>query len=195
MITFILSDKGKLLKGKLMVTLTNRLHVRPVIESDLESLFKIYGNPATNTFNPRGPHIDIAHSREVLCKWLDHWQINGFGNCAISLLDQNEIIIGFGGLSIVNFNEVRTTNLGYRLSSEYWGRGLATEFSICALKHGFGSINLTEISAVVRKNHYASQKVLLKSGLKYIREISDIKDEEPSLLYSQKKKDWIIGYI
>ncbi|HBY3884844.1 GNAT family N-acetyltransferase, partial [Klebsiella pneumoniae] len=33
-----------------MLVQTNRLYLRPVISSDLNDLFKIYGDPATNTF-------------------------------------------------------------------------------------------------------------------------------------------------
>ncbi|HBR7649136.1 GNAT family N-acetyltransferase [Klebsiella pneumoniae] len=82
-------------------------------------------------------------------------------------------------------------NLGYRLSTEAWGKGLATEFAIYAIKFGFDVIKLTEISAVVRENHLASQKVLQKSGLRYVKEIHDVKDAPPSLLYSISVDEWL----
>ncbi|VGG66788.1 transposase [Klebsiella pneumoniae] len=52
-------------------------------------------------------------------------------------------------------------------------------------------IKLTEISAVVRENHLASQKVLQKSGLRYVKEIHDVKDAPPSLLYSISVDEWL----
>ncbi|HEN1476636.1 TPA: GNAT family N-acetyltransferase [Klebsiella pneumoniae] len=61
------------------------------------------------------------------------------------------------------FSIIVINNLGYRLSTEAWGKGLATEFAIYAIKFGFDVIKLTEISAVVRENHLASQKVLQSS--------------------------------
>ncbi|WP_239685789.1 GNAT family N-acetyltransferase, partial [Enterobacter roggenkampii] len=45
-----------------------RLYLRPVTESDLDDLFRIYGDPATNTFNPAGPYPDIKHAKNVLGK-------------------------------------------------------------------------------------------------------------------------------
>ncbi len=117
-------------------------------------------------------------------RWLDHWQTHSFGNWAISPLTNPEKIIGFGGLGIRNYDDIVINNLGYRLSTEAWGKGLATEFAIYAIKFGFDVIKLTEISAVVRENHLASQKVLQKSGLRYVKEIHDVKDAPPSLLYS-----------
>lgn len=70
-------------------------------------------------------------------------------------------------------------------------KGLATEFAIYAIKFGFDVIKLTEISAVVRENHLASQKVLQKSGLRYVKEIHDVKDAPPSLLYSISVDEWL----
>ncbi len=75
--------------------------------------------------------------------------------------------------------------------SRAWGKGLATEFAIYAIKFGFDVIKLTEISAVVRENHLASQKVLQKSGLRYVKEIHDVKDAPPSLLYSISVDEWL----
>ena len=41
---------------------TARLRLRPVTESDVDDLFRIYGSPATNTFNPAGPYPNRAHA-------------------------------------------------------------------------------------------------------------------------------------
>lgn len=170
---------------------TDRLYLRPVIASDLTSLFKIYGDPATNTFNPAGPYPDIDYAKKVLHHWLDHWQTHGFGNWAISQQDKPEKIIGFGGLSIRSYIDITINNLGYRFSTDSWGNGFATEFSKYAISHGFDDIKLTEISAVVREAHIASRKVLEKSGLRYIKDIHDVKDAPPSLLYSLTISEWL----
>lgn len=116
-----------------MLVQTNRLYLRPVISSDLNDLFKIYGDPATNTFNPAGPYPNIDNAKMVMNRWLDHWQTHSFGNWAISPLTNPEKIIGFGGLGIRNYDDIVINNLGYRLSTEAWGKGLATEFAIYAI--------------------------------------------------------------
>lgn len=170
---------------------TTRLCLRPVMASDVADLFRIYGDPATNTFNPAGPYPDIDHAKTVLNRWLAHWQTHSFGSFAISLLESPEKIIGFGGLSIRSYGDCVINNLGYRLSTDAWGKGLATEFATRAVRYGFDDRKLTEISAVVRANHLASQNVLEKTGLRYVREIHDIKDAPPSLLYSLTLTEWM----
>lgn len=112
-----------------MLTENSRLHLRPVNASDVEDLFRIYGDPATNMFNPAGPYPDISHARNVLARWLSHWENYRFGNWAIALKKNPERIIGFGGLSIISYDDTPIMNLGYRFSTESWGKGLATEFA------------------------------------------------------------------
>ena len=170
---------------------TSRLHLRAVINSDGDDLFRIYGDPATNTFNPAGPYPDIQHARTVLTRWINHWETHRFGNWAISLQDSPERIIGFGGLSISSYADILINNLGYRFATEAWGKGLATEFSKNSVRYGFGELKLNEISAVVRGDHLASQKVLQKAGLQYIKEIYDVKDAPPSLLFSLTQSEWL----
>jgi RimJ/RimL family protein N-acetyltransferase len=82
-------------------------------------------------------------------------------------------------------------NLGYRFSTDAWGKGLATEFATYALRYGFENIAFTEISAVVRQNHLASRKVLEKAGLRYIKDIYDVNDAPPSLLFSLTVDEWL----
>lgn len=169
---------------------TPRLCLRPVIASDVADLFNIYGDPATNLFNPAGPYPDIHHAKTVLGRWIDHWENLGFGNWAISLCDHPDAIIGFGGLSILRYADISINNLGYRFATTAWGKGLATEFAAYAVRHGFEEIELSEICAVVRGDHLASQKVLQKTGLKYARDIDDVAGAPPSLLYSLTRQEW-----
>lgn len=170
---------------------STRLYLRPVTKSDLDDLFRIYGDPATNTFNPAGPYPDIHHAQTVLAHWINHWETHGFGNWAISLKDSSEKIIGFGGLRIRSYADIVINNLGYRFATEAWGKGLATEFSKNSVQYGFCKLNLSEISAVVRANHLASRKVLKKTGFQYIKEIYDVKDAPPSLIFSLKQSEWL----
>lgn len=173
-----------------MIVETKRLQLRPVTETDAQMLFSIYGDPATNQFNPAGPYPYLQHAETVLERWLTHWRDKGFGNWAIALRENPEQIIGFGGLSISRYADITINNLGYRFATDAWGKGLATEFSLSAVHYGFETLGLSEISAVVRGNHLASQKVLMKTGLTYSREVDDVKNAPPSLLFTLSRDDW-----
>lgn len=167
---------------------SERLILRPAAASDIDALFRIYGDPATNMFNPAGPHANIEHSRQVLDGWLEHLQHYGFGNWAISLRENPTHVIGFGGLRIVEYPDCTVNNLGYRFATEAWGKGFATEFSLLAIDYAFNTLKLEELVGVVRKNHLASQKVLQKCGLTLMREIDDVPGEEPSLMFMLRRE-------
>ena len=59
--------------------------------------------------------------------------------------------------------------LGYRLDSQYWGQGLATEAASATVKYGFEALNLPYILGVVERSNQASVRVLEKVGMKYER--------------------------
>lgn len=160
-----------------------RLLLRSVKNQDLADLFRIYGDPATNQFNPAGPYPDEHYSELVLSRWLDHWHRHGFGNWAITLIDNPDNVIGFGGLSIREYKNLTINNLGYRFETQVWGKGLATEFSRRAIQFGFEDLKLKNIAATVRENHLASQAVLLKSGLYPAGKINDVPGVPASLMF------------
>lgn len=169
---------------------TDRLALRPVTKRDVEDLFRIHGDPATNIFNPAGPYPDLEYAQSVLTRWLAHWAEHGFGQWAITEKQHPQKVIGFGGLSIRSYAGVAINNLGYRFETAAWGKGYATEFACFAVEHGFTAFNLAEIAAVVRPNHLVSQNVLKKSGLRFSREIHDVDNAPPSLMFALTRQQF-----
>ncbi|KDM89871.1 GNAT family acetyltraansferase [Photobacterium galatheae] len=173
-----------------MVLYSDRLLMRPVCQTDLEDLFAIYGDPETNRFNPAGPFPNIQYAESVMAGWLKHWNEHGFGVWAIATQKEPENVIGFGGLSLFQFEGKTMNNLGYRLSTASWGKGYATEFSKRALSFGFVELGFEQISARVRENHLASIQVLKKSGFRNEKKIQDVMDAPASLLFQISKTEW-----
>ena len=169
---------------------TTRLLLRRIVESDVDALFAIYGDPATNTFNPAGPLREHSGAVVMLARWDDHWHAHGHGNWALSLHESPDAVIGFGGLAFRQFSVGERANLGYRFATTAWGRGLATEFCDAALRFGFEVLNLPEIWATVRENHQASRRVLEKSGLVSFDYVPDPRGVPGSVLYAVNRIPW-----
>ncbi|MBB1200777.1 N-acetyltransferase [Enterobacteriaceae bacterium 89] len=169
---------------------SHRLIIRPVNENDAADLFRIYGDPATNTFNPAGPYPSLVYTQQRLGQWLDGWHLHGIGQMAIVEKHTPQEVIGFGGISVRPLGDGLTHNLGYRFATSAWGKGLATEFCERMLDYAFDDHQLEKVTAVVRANHLSSQKVLLKAGLALRGEIADIANEPPSLFYALKREEW-----
>ncbi|MEJ5071881.1 GNAT family N-acetyltransferase [Enterobacter ludwigii] len=164
--------------------------MRPVRPDDADCLFRIYGDPATNTFNPAGPYPDLTFARTRLAQWLDGWQKHDIGEMAIYDGLQPQKLIGFGGISVRPLGNALTYNLGYRFATEAWGKGLATEFCVRILDYAFDERALDKVTAVVRANHLASQRVLMKAGLALRGQVNDVADADPSLFYVLKAEEW-----
>jgi RimJ/RimL family protein N-acetyltransferase len=162
---------------------TQRLILRPPKAEDLAALFAIYGDPATNQFNPAGPLREISQAQALLGGWLAHWQEKGFGQWAIATREAADTVIGFGGIDARMYLDVERLNLGYRFAVTAWGKGYATELSQAALDYGFSDLQLPDIFAVVRPNHLASIRVLEKIGMQHIDSLDDVPGQPASQVY------------
>ncbi|TGP48013.1 N-acetyltransferase [bacterium M00.F.Ca.ET.228.01.1.1] len=160
-----------------------RIIARQPTRRDVNTLFRIYGDPRTNEFNPAGPMRSLVDAETTMARWIDHWVKNGFGMWAIAWVDRPSEVVGFGGLSFKPFGDEMKVNLGYRLGVEAWGRGLATELATAAIKFGFQTLHVQEIFALVRANHLASRKVLEKAGLTQFGTLDDVPGDAPSIVY------------
>lgn len=58
------------------------------------------------------------------------------------------------------------------------------------VSYGISILKLAEISALVRPNHLASQKLLTTAGLRYVRDIHNVKNEPASMLFTLTLDEW-----
>ena len=151
-----------------MIIQTNRLYLRPVISSDVNDLFKIYGDPATNTFNPAGPYPDIGHAQMVMNRWLDHWQTHSFGNWAISPLTNPEKIIGFGDVSSDDYHPEKNV----------------------PLENGKIAVYPIDSKGVERKWRYARQTVESISQYLTVKKTREVYDIELGKTFGTYKTVW-----
>ncbi len=76
---------------------------------------------------------------------------------------QDEAFVGAVGLNQINrLNQM--ANLGYWVSSQYTGRGAATEGTQLAARFGFEVLGLQRIEILVAHGNQASQRVAMKAG-------------------------------
>lgn len=100
---------------------------------------------------------------------LAHWSEHGFG---LWMLRERETkaMIGRAVLRHLEVEGVDEVETGYGFLPEFWGRGLATEIACACLGLGH-DLGLGSIVAVTLPANTPSQRVLLKAGLEYEREI------------------------
>ncbi|WP_335808473.1 GNAT family N-acetyltransferase [Halobacillus litoralis] len=77
-------------------------------------------------------------------------------------------------------NKHNCVELGYFLSEEYWGQGIATEALQELVRYGFNELCLNRIEGRSDTDNFGSQKVMKKLGMNYegtLRKNEFIKDE------------------
>ncbi len=167
---------------------TERLIIQKIDTEDFSRFYEINSDPKTNIYNPSG-EMDYETAEIVFKEMLNHWEINNFGVWKISEKNTPNYTIGFGGLTYRKYGETIKLNLGFRFDALFFGKGYATEFAKKAIDYGFNSLNKKEIFGLVRPKNINSINVLKKCNLKLYDTLSDVPNEEDSLVYKIKKTD------
>lgn len=113
-----------------------------------------------------------SETREYLARNLKHWDDHNFG---LWILRDAAGAGAVAGRCVLRHLDVEGTDeieLGYGLHTQYWGRGLATEIATELLRLGRTELKRTSLVAITRPENVGSQRVLIKTGLIYERDIT-----------------------
>ena len=143
---------------------TDRLWLRTWQQADREPFAQINADPRVMEFFP------ACLSREgsdTLAERIEkHFQQRGFGLYAAELRSERRFI-GFIGLYVPLFQAHFTpcVEIGWRLSAEHWGHGLATEGARAVVHHAFDSLGLDGLVSFTAPANVRSIRVMEKIGM------------------------------
>jgi ribosomal-protein-alanine N-acetyltransferase len=112
--------------------------------------------------------LSRAESDALVDRIQEHFAKHGFGLWAIEVADVAPFI-GFAGLAVPRFSARFTpcVEVGWRLASEHWGHGYATEAARLALGYGFGALALSEVVSFTSATNHRSRAVMQRLGMRY----------------------------
>ena len=172
-------------ENKLMNILeTNRLLLRHLLPTDLDSLFALYRDPEIRQYFPEGI-LTYEETKEEL-----EWFLHGhpahpeLGLWATIHKESNQFI-GRCGLLPWTIEGQPEVEVAYLLAKEYWGNGLATEAAQAIIQYGFEQLQLSRLICLIDRENQASIRVAMKVGMTFEKEGED--DKGPFLLYSIMK--------
>jgi ribosomal-protein-alanine N-acetyltransferase len=95
-----------------------------------------------------------------------HFEQHGFGLWAVALKETNEFA-GYIGLAVPSFEAHFTpcVEIGWRLASHFWNRGLATEGAAAVLAFAHNSLGLDQVVSFTTAENLASRRVMEKIGM------------------------------
>ncbi|MBB5020365.1 RimJ/RimL family protein N-acetyltransferase [Chitinivorax tropicus] len=177
-------------------TRSTRLLLRaPTRPGDTQALLDIYGDLATNLFNPSGPIRGLQEAETLISSWRQHWADNRFGLWAVSLLEEPDYIIGFGGLQFRELNSVLVPELQGRFRPAYWRKGYATELALTTFDVAFNQMSLPRVVCIIRPANQPSRKMLSRVGMRLVSNLEEYAGQSPSLVYELGADDHHAGAL
>ena len=143
---------------------TARLRLRDWRDSDLPAFARLNADPQVMVFMPK--ILSREESDASIGRIREHFDRHGFGLWAVEVINGAEFI-GFTGLSIPRFTASFTpcVEVGWRLATEHWGRGYATEAAGACLGFGFSQLGLPEIVSFTTVANLRSRRVMERLGM------------------------------
>lgn len=143
---------------------TDRLHLRQWRDDDLAAFAAINQDPAVMRY--LGPVMTIDQTSAMLERIRLSWQTNGFGLFAVERRDAPGCI-GYIGLAVPRFEAHFTpcVEIGWRLASQHWGHGLATEGALAVREWAVHILNLPTLVSFTVRDNLPSRRVMQKIGL------------------------------
>jgi [ribosomal protein S5]-alanine N-acetyltransferase len=147
---------------------TQRLVLREFQREDFRELAPILADPQVMKFSPTGV-LAIAQTQEKIESFITSYQKFGFGKWAV-ICKERDRLIGYCGIAVEQIDNQDEKEIGYRLDSRLWGKGLATEAAAAAIQYGFEQFKFAYFLGIVERANTASVRVLEKLGMQYERE-------------------------
>ncbi|MEG5263974.1 GNAT family N-acetyltransferase [Pseudomonas sp. JDS28PS106] len=148
-----------------LALMTPRLVIRHFQDTDVPALARILGDAQVMRYSVRGV-MDERAVGEFVHNCIECYHADGFGPMAV-IDSASGNLIGFCGLNAEQVDGAREVEIGYRLDTVCWGRGLATEAVRAVLGYGFETLAIDSIIAIVQPDNVASVKVLHKNGFRH----------------------------
>jgi RimJ/RimL family protein N-acetyltransferase len=149
---------------RITVVETDRLILRHWQQSDREPFSRLNADSRVMEFMPT--LLSRDESDRMVDRLEEHFRAHGFGLWAAELR-QDRSFIGFVGLSVPAFQAEFTpcVEIGWRLSADRWGQGLATEGARAAMRYAFENAGLDEVVSFTVPGNVRSRRVMEKLGM------------------------------
>ncbi len=138
---------------------SNRLLLRPFIESDIESVFKGLSHP--DIIKHYGVSFDSMEATKEQMKWFANLEKEGTGMWFAVCSEDNKTFYGGGGLNDLS-QEHKKAEIGFWLLTDFWGKGIMTEAMPLICNYGFNELGLHRIEGFIESDNTNCKKAMAK---------------------------------
>jgi ribosomal-protein-alanine N-acetyltransferase len=145
--------------------LTQRIRLRPIEVSDLDSIHQLHSLPETDEFNTLGIPNTIEETRSIIEPWIADNKLSEIKNYTFAIEDKsNGEFMGLFGFKIGN-EKYNRGEVWFKIHSDHWNKGFASESLKAVIDFGFDTLKLHRIEAGCAVANMGSIKVLEKAGM------------------------------
>ncbi len=172
---------------------TRRLILRPFTERDAADLYAYASDPRVGPIAGWPPHRSEAESREII-----RTVFSQPGVFAIGYKETGAVV---GSIGFVHTHpageraDCPDDEVGYALSSAYWGRGLMPEALAAVIGWGFEELGLQRIWCAHYAGNWRSRRCMVKCGFRYqfarVTRAELMGEERETYFYLLTKEDWL----
>lgn len=132
---------------------------------DLNSIHNLHSLPETDEYNTLGIPKSIEETKETIAPWIAQNELNRLQKYTLAIEDNlNNDFMGLFGLKLSN-EKYKRGEVWYKVHSDFWNKGIATEVLAKMIDYGFEELNLHRIQAGCAVENVRSIKVLEKVGM------------------------------
>lgn len=171
---------------------TNRVILRRIEKSDAYDIFKYLSDKEVMKHYGTKPFQSVDEAIKAISRYESLFTEKRGIRWGITLKGDHKVI---GSCVFYNMvSEHYRTDIGFVLSKDFWGQGIAQEAVKAVIKYGFEHLNINRIEAVIEPPNTASQKLVerlgfLREGLLRSYEYFDGKFDD-LYMYSLLKSDF-----
>ncbi|MBK1877084.1 GNAT family N-acetyltransferase [Pelagicoccus mobilis] len=141
---------------------TERLILRPFLESDFEGAKSVWGDRETMSFYPE-PYSD-ERIKKAITKQIGTFEEGGYGLFAL-IEKESTCFVGDCGITVQDIDGAQEFEIGYHLNRSFWGRGYAVEAALAVKRYGFETLKLQKLCSYMESAHQQSRRVAEKVGM------------------------------
>jgi len=164
---------------------TERLILRPVLDTDVDDYFELDSDPEVHKYLGNKPITKKEQAVKAIEFLQKQYKERGIARWAVIHKETNEFM-GWSGIKYLTESEqmngvYNVYELGYRFMPKFWGKGYATESAQAWVDYAFNDMKIKSFYAAADVPNKGSVNVLQKVGFKitgeFLFEFEDIKEQ------------------
>lgn len=160
---------------------TQRTILRPFSLDDVDAVVSFLGDPEVMRFSLNGPY-DRNQCEAFVKNNMEHHRLKGYALCAV-VFKENGKVIGYCGFYDQVIDGMEEVEVGYRLHTDYWNQGIATEVAAAVIDYGFRQLKCQRLISIIEADNAGSIRVAEKNGMHHEKD-AVFKDAVPVRIYS-----------